>query len=145
MGRKRKHVGQWLNVDGEPVHVLADPNMSDATRHAIEELARAARRYVENRKPDMDALKPFDAAEIVRVLEHYLTILNYEIGINISPENVGWQDWMHRPGKPEIMYALRDAELLEMRYVRDAKNFLTGTEYRITQAGIRYLDENAAE
>lgn len=38
------HRTMYLDVDGEPVRVLADPNMSDETRAAIEKLVRAARR-----------------------------------------------------------------------------------------------------
>lgn len=139
--RNRKHVGQWMNVDGEPVHVLADPNMSEETQHALEELVRAARKMVANRKPDIDALKSFDPDAIVQTLEHYLSQLNWDTGRNVVADGVGWQDWKLHPYTPALMYALRDAELLEMRYVRDNTGFLTGTEYRITQAGIRYLQE----
>jgi hypothetical protein len=42
------HVGQWIDVDGEPVHVLADPNMSEETRRAIESLVRAARKHLDS-------------------------------------------------------------------------------------------------
>ncbi len=45
--RQRKHVGQWLDVDGEPVHILAAPDMSEETAEALRELVRAARRAIE--------------------------------------------------------------------------------------------------
>lgn len=45
--RKRKHDGQWMDVDGEPVHVLADPAMSDATRKALEDLVRHTRKMLD--------------------------------------------------------------------------------------------------
>jgi len=44
------HVGQWIDVDGEPVHVLADPNMSDETRRALQELVRAAKKMIRQRR-----------------------------------------------------------------------------------------------
>jgi hypothetical protein len=139
--RKQRHIGQWMNVDGEPVHVLADPNMSDGTRDALLELVRAARKMVENRKPDIEGLKAFTASDLLDTLEHYLSQLNWDTGRNVVVGDTGWQDWKLHPFTPALMYALRDAELLEMRYVRDNSGFLTGTEYRITQAGIRYLQE----
>lgn len=141
--RKRKHVGQWINVDGEPVHVLADANMSDATRDALVTLARAARKMVDERVPDIDGLKAFAASDLLDTLEHYLSQLNFDIGRNIAvSDTAGWQDWKLHPFTPALIYALRDAELLEMRYVRDDTGWLTGTEYRITQTGIRYLQEH---
>ena len=47
MTKKTKHVGMWLNVDGEPVHMLADPAMSDKTAKALAELVRAARKMID--------------------------------------------------------------------------------------------------
>lgn len=41
------HTGFWLNVDGEGVHVLGDPSMSEETANALRELVRAARKHVE--------------------------------------------------------------------------------------------------
>jgi hypothetical protein len=38
------HMGQWIDVDGEQVHVLADPNMDEKTANAIAELVRAVRK-----------------------------------------------------------------------------------------------------
>lgn len=137
--RKQRHVGQWMDVDGEPVHVLADPNMSDETRDALTELVRAARKMVDERKPDMDGLKEFAMSDLLDTLEHYLSQLNWDTGGNIDP--AGWQDWRKHPFTPALIYALRGAALLEMRLVDDGSGFLAGTEYRITQAGIRYLQE----
>lgn len=45
------HVGQWMDVDGKPVHVLADPNMSQETRDALSELVRAAMKWVDDGMP----------------------------------------------------------------------------------------------
>lgn len=39
-----KHRSFYMNVDGEPIHTLANPNMSPETQHALEELVRAARK-----------------------------------------------------------------------------------------------------
>lgn len=41
------HEGFWMDVDGEPVHMLADPNMSEETAEALSEVVRAARRMLE--------------------------------------------------------------------------------------------------
>lgn len=41
--RRRGHTGFWLNVDGEAVHVLGDPQMSQETADAIAQVARAVR------------------------------------------------------------------------------------------------------
>jgi len=49
------HVGQWMYVDGEPVHVLAAPNMSDETYIALQELVRAAKKMLDDRQPGIDA------------------------------------------------------------------------------------------
>lgn len=137
--RNRRHVGQWINVDGEPVHVLADPNMSEETREALVALARAARKMVENRKPDMDALKAFEPDAIIDVLEWFLGQWNFDIGMNVEMDSAGWQVPVQYS---KLLYALRGAELVEMRDVRDSIGIWTGTEYRITQAGIRYLQEH---
>jgi hypothetical protein len=51
--RKRrtiKHTGFYIDhpdLQGEPIHVLGDPNMDQKTRLAIVELAKAARRYLD--------------------------------------------------------------------------------------------------
>lgn len=140
--RNRRHVGQWIDVDGEPVHVLADRNLSEDVREALEELIRAARKMVAEREPDIEALKSFDLSALLDTLEHFLSALNFDQGMNVDQDNAGWLDWQNRHGSMDAMYALRDAELLEMRYVRDNSGILTGTEYRITQAGIRYLQEH---
>jgi len=52
--KKRGHVGMWLDVDGEPVHVLADPNMSEETAAAIAKIVRAVR---EMPLADLDAIE----------------------------------------------------------------------------------------
>lgn len=39
----RKHKGFWMNVDGEPVHMLADPNMTPETQAALEAMVRVVR------------------------------------------------------------------------------------------------------
>lgn len=139
---KPKHVGQWLNVDGGPVHLLADANMSAETANALAELVRAARKQMADRKPDMEALKAFDLAALLDTLEHYLSALNFDYGKNTVLADAGYLDWQSRHGGLDAMYALRDAELLEMRYVRDRRGVLISTEYRITTAGIRYLQEH---
>lgn len=38
--------GFWMEVDGSPIHVNGDPNMSEETREAIANLFRAARKAV---------------------------------------------------------------------------------------------------
>ena len=43
------HVGMWLEADGEPFHVLGDPNMNEETLEALREMARAARRMMEEK------------------------------------------------------------------------------------------------
>lgn len=43
------HIGQYLDVDGEPVHLLADPNMSKESAEAISDLVRAARKYLDRK------------------------------------------------------------------------------------------------
>lgn len=50
--RKRGHVGQWLDVDGEHVHILADPNMSEETAEALRKLVRAVRKQLDTPKSD---------------------------------------------------------------------------------------------
>lgn len=42
------HVGFFADVDGEPIHVLGDPNMSEETLNALRELARAARKAIDD-------------------------------------------------------------------------------------------------
>lgn len=42
------HVGFYADVDGEPMHVLGDPNMSDETLKALQAMARAARKAIED-------------------------------------------------------------------------------------------------
>lgn len=44
---KPKHEGFWVDIDGEPVHFLADPNMSEETANALAELVRAARKAID--------------------------------------------------------------------------------------------------
>jgi len=63
--KKRGHVGMWLDVDGEPIHVLADPNMSEETANALREITRAVRRM------DAEQSKPADLDEIER--EHHVS------------------------------------------------------------------------
>lgn len=46
------HVGMWMEADGEPFHVLGDPNMSEETAEALRQVVRAARRMVDKGKPD---------------------------------------------------------------------------------------------
>jgi len=43
----KRHKGFYMDVDGEPVHMLADPNMTPETQAALEALVRAARKMVE--------------------------------------------------------------------------------------------------
>lgn len=45
---KSKHVGMWLNVDREPVHMLGDPAMSNETAEALAELVRAAKKMIDD-------------------------------------------------------------------------------------------------
>ena len=42
-------LGFWMDVDGEPVHMLADPNMSDETAEALVELVRATRKMLDDK------------------------------------------------------------------------------------------------
>lgn len=42
------HTGFYTQVDGVPVHVRGDPNMSDDTLKAIQEMARAAMKAIED-------------------------------------------------------------------------------------------------
>lgn len=51
--RKPKHVGFWTQVDGEPVHMLADPDMSPETAEALAHVIRAARKMVEEDEQDL--------------------------------------------------------------------------------------------
>ena len=43
-----KHTGFYSSVDGQPIHILGDPDMDDDTLAAIQELAR----YVMNMSAD---------------------------------------------------------------------------------------------
>lgn len=61
----KPHVGRWIEVDQEPVHILAEPNLSDETYDTIEMLVRAARRYHAERYPngmhlELDSDEPRD-------------------------------------------------------------------------------------
>lgn len=42
------HVGFFVDVDNEPMHVLGDPNMSEETLNALKAMARAARKAIED-------------------------------------------------------------------------------------------------
>lgn len=44
---KRKHKGFYMDVDGEPVHMLADPNMTPETQAALEAMVRAVRKRMD--------------------------------------------------------------------------------------------------
>lgn len=44
-----QHQGFWSQADGQPIHILGDPNMSDETLHAIQELAKAVMHMMENK------------------------------------------------------------------------------------------------
>lgn len=44
---KTKHKGFYMSIDGEPVHFLADPNMSPEAQTALEALVRATRKMLE--------------------------------------------------------------------------------------------------
>lgn len=50
--QKRKHVGFWVEVDGQPVHMLGDLHMSEETLDAVKEIARAAMRMLEKKAAD---------------------------------------------------------------------------------------------
>lgn len=41
MSKRNKHQGFWTSVDGEPVHILGDPNMSEETLAALQAVVRA--------------------------------------------------------------------------------------------------------
>ena len=43
--------GFFMNVDGVAAHVLGDPDMPPESRNAVENLIRAAVRYVEDQQP----------------------------------------------------------------------------------------------
>lgn len=49
--KQRGHTGFWLNVDGQSVHVLGDPNMSEETANAIAEVVRLVRAEDEPEPP----------------------------------------------------------------------------------------------
>jgi hypothetical protein len=55
--KQSKHVGMWLDVDGEPVHMLADPNMSEETKNALAELVRLVREMPHAPLDDWDNLR----------------------------------------------------------------------------------------
>lgn len=44
------HTGQWLDVDGEPVHLLADPDIDPRTTEALRELVRAVRKQMDQKR-----------------------------------------------------------------------------------------------
>lgn len=46
------HVGRWIEIDQEPVHILAEENLSDETYDTIAMLVRAARQYNAERYPN---------------------------------------------------------------------------------------------
>ncbi len=50
--KKRKHVGFWAEVDGQPIHFLGDVGMSEETLEALKEVARAAMRMLEKKTTD---------------------------------------------------------------------------------------------
>ena len=49
--KPNKHVGFWMDVDGEPVHMLADPDMSEETAKALENLVRCVREKMDAKYP----------------------------------------------------------------------------------------------
>jgi hypothetical protein len=44
-----KHVGFYSKVDGQPIHIYGDPTMSDETLQAIQEVAKAAMKMMQNK------------------------------------------------------------------------------------------------
>lgn len=42
------HKGQWVMIDGEPIHILAAPNVSEETLQGMAEIVRAVRKADEN-------------------------------------------------------------------------------------------------
>lgn len=49
--RHRKHTGFWIDVDGQPVHVLGDPEMSKDLIEALADMAREARKMIADPQP----------------------------------------------------------------------------------------------
>jgi hypothetical protein len=47
MTRKPKHNSFYMDIDGEPVHMQANPNMSPETEAALVALVRAARKMLD--------------------------------------------------------------------------------------------------
>jgi hypothetical protein len=47
---KNRHVGFWMEVDGQPAHVLGNPDMDDETRTALVEMGRAAIQAIKDGK-----------------------------------------------------------------------------------------------
>lgn len=45
----KKHKGFYMDVDGDPVHFLADPNMTPETKAALEALVRAAKKHMDDK------------------------------------------------------------------------------------------------
>ncbi len=62
--RRRAHVGQWLDVDGEAVHILAAPDMSEETAEALRELVRIARREIEEGTLKLESEGDDDETEV---------------------------------------------------------------------------------
>jgi hypothetical protein len=52
--RKRKHVGFWAEVNGQPIHFLGDPGMSEETLDALKEVARAAMKWMDEKGRESD-------------------------------------------------------------------------------------------
>lgn len=50
--QKRKHVGFWVEVDGQPIHMLGALHMSEETLDAVKEITRAAMRMLEEKAAD---------------------------------------------------------------------------------------------
>lgn len=46
------HVGFWTDVDGEPIHILGDPNMSEETLKALQDMARLVRKMQDDAHED---------------------------------------------------------------------------------------------
>ncbi len=52
--QKRKHVGFWVEVDGQLVHMLGDLHMSEETLDAVKEITRAAMRMLEKKAAEIE-------------------------------------------------------------------------------------------
>lgn len=48
--------GFWIDVDGQSVHVLGDPDMAQQTRQALENMARAAMRIPADQRKVLSAI-----------------------------------------------------------------------------------------